>query len=261
MEKQLTAELRKTEQTLTAVRTTALLDQYLTNLTEAADKNPIKAVSIVQAAESVMAQLWGLDLGGLPGSLQKKIDAYPPKLKADVERIAEVKSVPFLAEIQKQMQRTEGVSLSSNGPKVGTPGPLQTACDTYEDCFKNAQQAYAQVSSETVRKQVEPQLTKMRDFVISTKRNQFDAYQKWVVDTISGAFSADKREWWTTKADTIKRFRDYMIVNIDQSSLSPETARVFNDVVGKFLANLDAERVVAIEREMSNTQKMKPENF
>ena len=261
LEKRLTAELRKTEQTLTAMRTTALLDQYLTNLAEAVDNDPIKAISIVQAAESAMAQLWSLDLKGLPGPLQKKIDAYPLKLKVGVDQIAEVKSAPFLAEIEKQFGRWKGRSPSSGPPKIGTPGPLQADRDMYDEYFRRAQQAYAQISSEAARKKAEPTLIGMGKFVVLLQKEQFDAYQKWVVDTISGAFNADKREWITWKSDTMKRFNDYMIVNIDQSSLSPETARVFNDVIGKFLTNLDAERVVAVEHEMSKTEKMKPENF
>ena len=262
LEKQLTADFRKTEQTLAATKTTALLDQYLANLTASADKDPIKAVSIVQAAESVMAQLWGLDLGGLPGPLQKKIDAYPLRLKAGVDRIAEVKSAPFLAEIQKQMQRAKGVSSESNGPQIGMPGPLQTACDTYEDCFTKAQQAYAQVSSETLRKQLEPQLTAMRDFVISMKKKQFDAYQKWAVGEITRPFEAYDKSHWATDSDIMQFFDSYNIAKIDQNSLAPDTARMFNEVVGKFLSQLNsAEKVVKCERKMANAQKIKLENF
>jgi len=261
LETQVRAELRKTEQTLAANRITALLDQYLTNLNSAVDSNPTKAMSIVQAAESVMLQLWSFDLAAVPELLQNKIDTYPSTFKSEVDRLAEIKSAPFLDVIQNQIKITNEFSAAQTKPKLDQVGPLQTHCDKFESCITTAHQAYTQISSENVKKKAEPVLVKLREELVSTKRKQFDAYQKWVVEKISDAFSEDKKEWFTSKDDTIKRFHQFMIVNIDQSSLSPETARVFNDVVGRFMSNLDARRTVDVERDMSNTKKMKPDNF
>lgn len=97
--------------------------------------------------------------------------------------------------------------------------------------------------------------------MIKAKKEQFEAYQKWVIGRIKSAFDEHHKEWWTTNDAIIKRFHEHLVVQIDQSSLSPETARVFNDVVGKFLAGLPADKVVAVEHEMSMVEKMKVENF
>jgi hypothetical protein len=262
LEGRVNATLKLAEQTLTAASIASLLDQYFKNLDATVETDTVKSLSIVQTAEAAVAQFWSLDLPMLPKSLQERINAYPIRLKKSVDKIAEVRSAPYLAEINKQAERAASSARpSGNSPRIGVSGPIQTLSTVYEDCFAQAQRAHSQIVSDAARNQAEAILVSIRDRAVKVRKEQFDAYQKWVVGRIKAAFEEHHKEWWTTNDAIKKRFHDHDVVQIDQSSLSPETARVFNDVIGKFLAGLPADQVVAVEHEMSTVEKMKVENF
>jgi hypothetical protein len=64
--------------------------------------------------------------------------------------------------------------------------------------------------------------------------------------------------------DARKVFRIGRLAEIDQSLLSPEVSRVFNDVLGKLMAEMGPRALVTTEKEMGNpdlTKKRRLEDF
>lgn len=161
LEDRVAATLKQAEQTLVAVNAASLLDKYFSNLALTLEKDTVKSLSIVQTAEASISQFWGLDLQMLPKSLQERINAYPTKLKESVDKIAEVKSRPLLELVKTQANQAKqalNTARLSSSPKIRVPGPIQTACAVYEDCFTHAQHSYSQIVSEPMRKEADVSL-------------------------------------------------------------------------------------------------------
>jgi hypothetical protein len=92
--------------------------------------------------------------------------------------------------------------------------------------------------------------------------NQRYDYQRWVIAKSTAAFNEYQSYRFTWSEDAaLKIFKDHVLAEVDQSVLSIEVSRMFNDVANKLMAKMGPAALVRTEKEMSEATKQKLENF
>ncbi len=265
-------EAELTQNVLTASRLAQVMDTILQSL-DASVEQPEKAVSQLQTAEAMLGQLWGIDfnVAGWPEALSDKVDAYPKAIQSYVEIVAEVKSRPFLAKVEAERDSAKSYVDEDNRKSVLAKGhPYQRAITNCDACYERAAAAAQNISSTGGRKKAETDMKTIRDIALDAKRKQFDTYQTWAVKCCKDAFDkyqdtnftlSPKRlpTWASTLAKDI--FDKSSLMKIDQSLLSSETSRLFNDVLGKLTALMNGQGQFDAEKRIAQTAKMKLEDF
>jgi hypothetical protein len=261
------SEIGRAQDILAAGRLTRLLDKLLKDLTEAVEASPNKAISILQTAESTLGQLWGIYSVGFPAPLKAKIDGFSNSLRSAVEKLAEAKSRPLLAEVNQQLDSARQFTVGNDEPEIGKTGSLQKAVEHYEACLAKAIPAYQEMSSASLKRTAEDTLGEIRKLAADAKRQQFDKYQQWAISVCADAYWAYNGTSFklnlTAHDNTIARelFSDSDLGLVDQSLLCPETGRLFNDVIGKLVGKMNGEGAFYTQRDMAVSKKRKFENF
>ena len=255
------AELKRTQEFIASVRLMRGIDQNVRNLGDAIDRNPVKAFSIIQAAEATLGQLWGLDLSALPVGVRTRIDRYPEELNAMVEKLNEKKSEPLLVQARELTRKFGELSEAPYQLPVASDGPLQTLIVQREQLMQECQRLVLQTPGIAARQSAEKFLIAMQHDLATNRRHQYERYQKWVVSQISPAFNSYQNKKFVLDGDVQQWFEKYSLARIDETLLSPGVARLFADVLQKFLIQLPAEMVVDCEKKMAESKKVKLENF
>ena len=228
---------------------------------------------MLQAAEATLGQLWGIDSAGWPAGLHTKVDQYPKQIQNYVETIAKVKSRPFLATLESELDSAKGYVSEKHWQSVVAEGhPYQRAIMNCDGCYERAAAATQNISSTEGRKTAEVSIKKIRDIALDAKRKQFNQYQAEVVKICGEAFKAYQDTNFTlspgrtldpTSANTLatRIFNRSSLATVDQSSLAPETSRLFNDVLSKLTAKMDGDGQFQTQKQIAETPKKKLEEF
>lgn len=261
--KQVAHELELTQRVLAAARFANALDTMMAALNSSSEQ-PEKAVSLLQTAEATLGQVWGIDSTGWPAALKTKVDQYPKEIQSRVEIVAEVKSRPA---VEKLLQALADVK----NYKIGTAeNKYQQALLHFDGCISNATEAAQNISSAAGRNKAEAAIKEIHDIALDAKRKQFDAYQKWAVGVCKKAFDEYQDTNFTlsptrlpTWASTLAKniFDKSSLAQIDQSLLSSETSRLFNDVLGKLTALMNGQGQFDAEKKIAEATKMTLEDF
>ena len=244
-----TSELLRWNQVAQAIKQCTYIDLCLARLRGGEDLSSQRAVAIVQAAENALPALWGLDAVALPAGLRKKIDDYPEAIQGLIGRIAKSRSGPILKQIRDAM-----------AGDVPEEGPWQEKCDRIEQQIRAAQQLAVHLTSPEAMQEARALVESRTAILQKYKNNQFYAYQAWAIARCDQAFQKYmKYNFGLSEADARSVFRESQLAEIDQSLLSPEVARVFNDVLGKLTAEMGPKELVATEKEIGTTTKTRPE--
>jgi hypothetical protein len=266
--RQVEQELELTQRVLAATRLAGALDTMM-NALDSSSEQPEKAVSLLQSAEAMLGQLWGINSAGWPAALRSKIDQYPKDIQNRVETVAEFKSRPFLAKVESERDSAKSYVEESFWKSLVAKGhPCQRVVANCDGCYERAVAAAQNISSAQGRKKAEAAMKDIRDIVIDAKRKQFDAYQKRVVVICKTGFDEHNKvsDWYKLGALTTSTARGVFkrsgLVTVDQSLLAPETARLFNDVLGKITGHMDGDGQFATQKEIADENpKLKLEDF
>jgi len=257
-------EAELTQNVLTASRLAQVMDIILQSLDSYVEQQPEKAVSQLQTAEATLGQLWGIDfnVAGWPKALSDKVDAYPTAIQNYVEKVAEVKSHPFVNQIRDAVAKANSYKIEPSGNKY------QTAWEYYDHCISDVRAAAANISSSAGRKEAEKAYQVIGKLAADIKRRQFDAYQKWAIDRCKDAFDTYKSFTTMTRDHAWQCFNAGHLAKIDQTVLSPDVSRMFNDVMSKITEDakghmwgLDGDNVFLMQQQCAEAQKQKLEDF
>jgi len=257
-------ETELTQNVLTASRLAQVMDTILQSLDSSVEQQPEKAVSQLQTAEATLGQLWGIDfnVAGWPKSLSDKVDAYPKAIQSYVEKVAEVKSRPAIAKLEKALADAKNYQIGNAKNKY------QQAVVYYDGCVSNAIDAAQNISTVAGRKEADDAIKGIRDMTLDAKRRQFDSYQKWAIDRCKDAF--DKLNSFTTWTSdhAWQGFNAGNLARIDQTLLSPDVSRMFNDIMSKITVDakghmwgLDGQNVFSMQQQCAEAKKQKLEDF
>ena len=250
---------RRAETSQTAARLLQFVDNCLNRLHGLEEEKKLDtdlAVAVAQAAESASIGFWGLPAADLPDRLRTRVDAVPSRLANYVAAVAEARS-------QSPLARLEDLLSQAKHPVSGTP-TWETKIRHGTTKLEQAQKELVRIpsDSDTVAARAKSQIEAMRQLLAEYRRAQLNAYQEWAVAVSRNAFDEYNSHKQVTDAEAIGFFRKHKLATVDQTLLTPEVGRVYNDVLGKLLAELNPPEVVMLESEMSaTTNKKKLEDF
>ncbi len=249
-------EFELTQRVLTAARLSQTLDIVLRQLNDATTSQPEKAVSLLQTAEGMLGQLWGIDSAGFPAALRQKADQFPQAIQVQVERVAEAKSAPYLREIEQLLASAK--SFRHGAAK----NECQRALNHYDQCLQSAATVFDNITSTRLREKARTTIEKIRTLAVDARKKQFDAYQRWAVGACREAydiFNGDKEGWFTQK--WMNAFDETNLMFVDESKLAPETARLFSEIVQKFLGKMNGDGAFYKSKAMAEAKKKALEDF
>lgn len=257
-------EAELTQRVLVAARLCQTLDVILRSLDSASGK-PEMMVSLLQTAEGTLGQVWGVDRLGWPEELSSKVEQYPTNIQIRVDQIAEERSREALATVKEELEKAKSDKSTNRSSDVG--GPFQRKSKHYERCLTKAADAARGITAARLRKESELYLQEIGKLITVAKRNQFDAYQRWVIGLCADAFGRFDSSWFamdiTTRSNVKARmfFDNSGFARVDQSLLAPETAHLFNDILAKLTMKMNGNGQFSTQRELAETVKMKLEGF
>jgi hypothetical protein len=200
--------------------------------------------------------------------LRSKIDSYPEEIQSRVEVVAKVKSRPFLERVESARDAAKSYVENKMWTTSSVKGGSNQKTFKYsDDCLDKAITNAQQISSGDGRKKAEGAIKEIRDFALDAKRHQFDEYQKWVVSKCKIGFNEHDKisNWYKLGALTTSTagavFDRSGLVAVDQSFLSPETARLFNDVLSKITGHMDGDGQFETQKKIAEQPKKKLEDF
>jgi hypothetical protein len=245
------AELLRWTEVAQALKQCGYIDNCLVRLRNGEDLASQRAVAIVQAAENALPTFWGLNAASLPEDIAKKIGDYPAAIQDLVGRIGQARSVRVLGQIREAL---------AGGTEESRP--WQEKCERIERQVQSAQRLVVQLTSPEAMQETQGLIEEKSKALRKYRNNQFYEYQAWAIDRCDGAFRAYMEyKFGLSEDDARKIFRDHKLAEIDQALLSPEVSRVFNDVLGKLMAEMGAPALVTTEKDMGTTTKVGLEHF
>lgn len=254
------SELDLTQRVLAASRLASVMETIMAQMTSLKEQ-PEKAVSLLQTAEATLGQVWGIDPAGWPADLRAKTDSFPKLIQRQVEAVASLKSQPFIEAIEKERQSALQFEKES---QLGdsSAGPVnQRIIKNNEVRLDGAIAASRKLSSASGREQADMAIKEIQKTITEAKRRQFDRYQQWALERCQIAFTSWKMEKQVTEPDAKRFFEEAELAAVDQSVLSPDVSRAFNDVLGKLTAEMDGKAVFETQKACAEATKMKLEDF
>jgi hypothetical protein len=248
-----TAELYRWSQIEQAAKQCSYIDACLDRLQKGEDLSSQRAVSIVQAAENALPSLWGINPSALPSELKSKFDGYPERIRVLVKQIGDARSVSVLLRIRATL---------AADPSRNADWKWQVQCLAIEKQLKEAQGIATNLASTDALLEAQKLVERKSEDLKRCRNNQYYAYQSWVIKWCDNTF----KDYMTYKSglsekDARHLFKKYVLAEVDQSLLSPEVSRVFNDVLSKLTVEMGAEALVSTEKEMGTTPKKKLEDL
>jgi hypothetical protein len=236
-----------------AVRQCAYVDACLGRLGKGEDLASQRAVAIIQAAENALPGFWGINVTVLPPELKGKIDQYPESVQARVKQIGNARSVSLLKQIHEALT---GDAAPSEGQK------WQAKSEAIERKLRDAQHLATQLTSTDALAEAQKLMEKRSEDLKSCRNNQYYEYQSFVVTKCNALF----KDYMTFKLglseqDARDLFKKHFLAEVNQSLLSPEVSRIFNDLLGKLMVEMGAQTLVKTESEMGTMAKRKLEDF
>ena len=246
-------ELSRLSEVAQAAKQCGYIDACLERLKKGGDLTSQRSVAIIQAAENALPSFWGLNLSALPPELKVKFDGYPERIQSLVKEIGNARSATILGQIR------DILSVDASG---GADRRWQAKCEIFDKQLKEAQSLAAQLTSTDALMEAQKLMEKRSSDLRRCRNDQYYEYQKWVIGRGEEAFQRFMGyRFGLSEGDARKVFSDAKLAEVDQSLLTPEVARIFNDVLGKLMAELGPEALVATEKGMGTTIKKKLEDF
>lgn len=245
------SEFRRWTEVSQAVRQCGYVEQCLRRLQDGEDLASQRAVAVVQAAENALPAFWGLDARQFPAELRATIDRYPQTIQDLVGRIGKARSGPVLDQIRQAL-----------AGDVAEERPWQDKCQKIEGQIQRAQHLVVQLSSADAMKEAQGLIEERTKLLRKLRNKQFSDYQQWVINRCSMTFEHYMTyNLGLSEGDARQVFRENKLGEIDQSLLSPEVARAFNDILGKLIGEMGPRALVRTEHEMGITKKKRLEEF
>lgn len=199
---------------------------------------------VVQAANQSLSQALGLEMSTLPESAPDTLHAFAKRIERIEARFNRIKSEPCYAEIKRYIAEADAVSVCS---------PYQEKIETLDKSLFAISQRLAYVYDGSMRDAVEASLKTISEKQGKCRQAQYKAYQAWTIERCCKGMA--KYKVWTRvdQVDAISVIDDYLI-DIDSTLLTPDVSRLYHDVLGKQLAEINS-KMVDVEVGLAKAEK------
>ena len=222
------------------------------------------AVSVAQAAETAAAGLWGLDPARLDPAVRERGDGLPDRIAGAAAKIAAARSGPHLEAARVALTRAR----TAAPPARDDAGPLTERIEHVTRQFEIARDRLSRVTDDGMTDAAGAVLAGFADLLAEVRRERVDAYNSWAVQRVRRAYydleyeqgswnegnvsERDARKVFIGKGRGKEEDNRGHLAEVDQTLLTPEVARIYNDVVGQLVAEMSPGAVVASETEMAD---------
>jgi hypothetical protein len=208
--------------------------------------------SQVQTANSVLGQVWGIDMSQLPQGMKNSASISAQRIANIETSFNKIRSKPAITIIISTVEEAE----KAYQDKVKTTEKITRLIDCSKKVSANIVEVYDRNEQknyincmEIISKRI-GELTKAR----------YQRYQEWAVDKCNGAFK--KYLSWNRVTETDARsVVDGYLLPIDQSILTPEVSALYNDILRKQYAEMTSPVLAEYQAKIASAKKTSLEDF
>ena len=239
------------------------IESYLLRAEKLLEEDPSKLGSVnvmVQTASQLLSQVLGIGTASLTATAQyelhltataqNKLQSFTKRIEAIEIKFNKIKSKPAIAEIHSLITKAEEIEVEA---------PYQEKIDSIGEILLMISQKMAGVFDLDERNSLENEIKKVSSKLGECRQAQYKAYQSWAIDRCNAGM--DKYRSWTRVdiVDAEKVVYNYLI-EIDSTLLSPDVARLYQDVLGKQFAELK-DHTVKVEIDLAKYSKKQLSDF
>lgn len=217
-------------------------------------ENPEKQLpainSLVQTANGILSQSWGLDLAMLPGECSATLMETARRIERIEIKFNQVKSAPAFAKIQTLDGQIRRITTGKYTYRI------QAIQNHIREITVLMQEVYDPDNRKTIEKNLEDYSRILSDYNAARYRS----YQAWAVGKCNEAFQLYSSWKRVDEKDAIQVIDTYL-TTIDSSLLAPETMKLYQDVLSKQFAEMNWKQIAKYEANLATSVKFTLEDF
>ena len=231
----------------------SVIDSYLNRAEKLLEKDSSKLGSVnimVQTASQSLSQALGLEIIHLSAKAQDKLQSFAKRMEAIEIKFNKIKSQPAIDEIRSLIKKAEEVEVVA---------PYQKKIDSIDETLSVISQKLMGVFDIEARNSLEYEIKKVSNKLGECRKAQYKAYQSWAIDRCKSGM--DKyRSWHRVDIVDAEHVVYGYLIEIDSALLSPDVARLYQDVLGKQFAELK-DHTVKVEIDLARHTKRQLSDF
>ena len=215
------------------------------------DPSKLGSVNVmVQTASQLLSQALGIEMASPTATAQNKLQSFAKRIEAIEIKFNKIKSKSAIAEVHSLIAKAEEMEVEA---------PYQEKIDSIGEILLMISQKMARVFDLDERNSLENEIKKVSSKLGECRQAQYKAYQSWAIDRCNAGM--DKYRSWTRVdiVDAEEVVYNYLI-EIDSTLLSPDVARLYQDVLGKQFAELK-DHTVKVEIDLAKYSKKQLSDF
>lgn len=206
--------------------------------------------SLIQTANGLLGQSWGLDLALLPQDYAANLKEIAQHIAGIEIRFNQIKSTPAVVKIRSIDEKIRGIS----------EGKYTDRINAIQNHIREIGVLMQEVYDPTARRTVEKNLEEYSHILSDYNAARYRSYQAWAVEKCNEAFKLFS-SWIRVDAKDAMRVIDTYLTTIDSSLLAPETMKLYQDVLSKQFAEMNWKDIAKYEARLATCRKMVLEDF
>ena len=229
------------------------IDSYLLRAEKLLEEGPSKLGSVnvmVQTASQSLSQALGMEMTFLPATAQDELQSFTKRIEAIEIKFNKIKSQPAIAEIRSLIAEVDG---------IGVTAPYQEKIDHINETLSVISQKLTGVFDLSARNRLECEIKKAAIKLGECRQAQYKAYQSWAIDRCKAGMDKYK-SWHRVDIVDAEHVVYTYLIEIDSTLLSPDVARLYQDVLGKQFEELK-DHTVEVEMDLAKHAKRQLSDF
>ena len=229
------------------------IDSYLNRAEKLLEEDPSKLGSVnimVQTASQSLSQALGLEITHLPANAQDELQSFVKRIETIEIKFNKIKSQPAIAEIHSLIKKVEEVEVVA---------PYQEKIDSIGEMLSVISQKLTGIFDMETRNFLEYEIKKVSNKLGECRQAQYKAYQSWAIDRCKAGMDKYK-SWHRVDIVDAEQVVYTYLIEIDSTLLSPDVARLYQDVLGKQFAELK-DHTVKVEIDLARHEKRQLSDF
>ena len=208
--------------------------------------------SQVQTANSLLSQIWGIDMAQLPEGMKNSASISAQRIVNIEKSFNKIRSKPAITIIISTVEEAEKayqdkVKITEKITRL-IDCSKKISANITEICDRDEQKKYID-GMEAISKRI-GELSKIR----------YQKYQEWAIDECNGAFKK-YLSWKRVDEKDAKSVIDGYLLPIDQSILTPEVSALYNDILRKQYTEMTGPVVAVYQAKIASAKKKSLEDF
>lgn len=231
----------------------SVIDSYLNRAEKLLEEDSSKLGSVnimVQTASQSLSQALGLEITHLPANAQDELQSFVKRIETIEIKFNKIKSQPAIAEIHSLIKKVEEVEVVA---------PYQEKIDSIGEVLSVISQKLTGIFDMETRNSLEYEIKKVSNKLGECRQAQYKAYQSWAIDRCKAGMDKYK-SWHRVDIVDAEQVVYTYLIEIDSTLLSPDVARLYQDVLGKQFAELK-DHTVKVEIDLARHEKRQLSDF